>query len=107
MPVNVYYEKANLFNSYFCQQSQVNDTNTELPICATDYNNSQYTLENIIDTPQNLNTSKASGPDNINPTLLKQATTELSKPLADLFNFFATTVQRSPVMENRKCYSCP
>ena len=29
MPVNENYEKANLFNSYFCQQSQVNDTNTE------------------------------------------------------------------------------
>ena len=94
MPVNENYEKANLFNRYFCHQSQVNDTNTELPTCAIDHNNSQCTLENIvisiqdvIDTLQNLNISKASGPDCINPTLIKQATTEFSKPLADLFNF--------------------
>ena len=56
-------------------------------------------MQDVIDTLQNLNTSKASGPDNINPTLLKQPTTELSKPLADLFNF---SLQQSSVPQQWK-----
>ena len=56
-------------------------------------------MRDVIDTLQNLNTNKASWPDNINPTLLKQATTELSKPLADLFNF---SLQQSSVLQQWK-----
>ena len=54
-------------------------------------------MQDVIDTLQNLNTSKASGPDNINPTLFKQATTELS--LAHLFNF---SLQQSSVPQQWK-----
>lgn len=58
-------------------------------------------MQDVIDNLQNLNSSKASGPDNINPTLLKQVTLEPSILLEELFNF---TLQQSSVplaMESR------
>lgn len=42
--------------------------------------------QDVKDTLQMLNTSKATGPDNLNPMLLKQASSELTYPLTKLFN---------------------
>lgn len=90
-PTSDDFEKSTIFNTYFCLQSQVNDENTDLP----DNPNitSQSTIDRIVissqdvkDTLQMLNTSKATGPDNLNPMLLKQASSELTYPLTKLFN---------------------
>lgn len=75
--VNENFEKANIFNDYFCQQSQVDDDNIDLPV-NYDNNDPYCNLDNIIisvqdvkDNLQILNTNKATGPDNVNPMLLK------------------------------------
>ena len=86
------FEEANIFNDYFCQQSQVDDDNIDLPV-NYDNNDPYCNLDNIIisvqdvkDNLQILNTNKATGPDNLNPMLLKQASSELAYPLTKLFN---------------------
>lgn len=90
--MNENFEKANIFNDYFCQQSQVDDDNIDLPV-NYDNNDPYCNLDNIIisvqdvkDNLQILNTNKATGPDNLNPMLLKQASSELAYPLTKLFN---------------------
>ena len=58
-------------------------------------------MQDVIDNLQNLNSSKASGPDNINPTLLKQVTTEPSILLEELFNFTLQQYSVPLAMESR------
>ena len=83
-------EKSELFNKYFIAQSAVNDDNITPPDTV---NQGNHTLEDIHITETDvsdvlclLNTSKASGPDLLNPTLLKEASSQLALPLASLFN---------------------
>ena len=82
-------DKTELFNNYFIAQSTINDDNIFPP----DINEGDYSLGDIhisetdvSDVLRLLNTSKASGPDQINPTLLKEASAQLCKPLSKLFN---------------------
>ena len=56
-----------------------------------------------IDILQHLNNSRAFGPDNITPTLLKLASTELFNPMQNYSIFIITTVQRPLAMQSRKC----
>ena len=82
-------DKTELFNNYFVAQSTINDDNISPP----DINEGDYSLGDIhisetdvSDVLRLLNTSKASGPDQINPTLLKEASAQLCKPLSKLFS---------------------
>ena len=88
-------EKANLLNVYFKTQSDLNDTNKEVPHINITNHNRLSTIQttpdevkSIIDT---LKTGKAAGPDNINNYILRTCARELSYPLSNLFNFSFST----------------
>ncbi|MEW8544911.1 MAG: reverse transcriptase family protein [Candidatus Thiodiazotropha sp.] len=83
-------QKANMLNSYFISQAVVNDDNKALPQLTRTV---QYSLQfieiprqDILDVLQNLNISKASGPDLISPILLKEGAEILANPLKTVFN---------------------
>ena len=84
-------EKANLLASHFAAKMQVPEpnrnpptvpkkTNKKLSLCLT--NKSQ--VENFL---KNMDVKKAIGPDTISPHILKKCASQLSEPLARLFNF--------------------
>ena len=82
-------EKATLLNSYFSEQSNIDDSHASLPAFDPPLN----TLNNIVitetgveDVLKLLNTSKASGPDLIAPILLKEGSEILSIHLTKVFN---------------------
>ena len=83
-------EKANLLNSYFKTQSDLNDAGKELPhIIQSNPNNLTQLVTNPTEVKsilETLQTGKASGPDNINNYVLKTCSSELSHPLSNLFN---------------------
>ena len=84
-------EKANLINNFFAEQSVLDDHLATLPDSVDSRGPS---LDSIVFTPTEvkdiLNTlklGKASGPDNVNNRILKEAAVPLSDPLCDLFNY--------------------
>lgn len=82
--------KSELFNNFFSEQSRLND-GVKIPPDITDLQNdglhqviiTETEVEDILKT---LDTSKATGPDLINPRLLKEASDILKRPLCKLFN---------------------
>ena len=91
IPVTDDTTKSEIFNDYFVSQTSLNDSNKADPIPPV-YNlistlSDIHILESdVSDTLKTLKTGKAVGPDKINNRLLIEAATELSKPLADMFN---------------------
>ena len=84
-------KKASIFNEYFASQSVVDDSNAFLPPPPDDPPYEQLrdifiTDEDVENILLSLDSSKACGPDLINPRLLKEAARELSSPLSKLFN---------------------
>ena len=85
-------DKANCFNNYFSQQSTIDDSNVNNPHEGDEINNlpkiSNITIteQDVEDVLLHLNVTKASGPDLINPRLLKAAANILKYPLCKLFN---------------------
>ena len=82
-------EKASLLNSYFCEQSNIDDSHASLPAFEPpdiDLNNIIITDSYVEDVLKLLNTSKASGSDLISLRLLKEGSEFLSHQLARLFN---------------------
>mgnify|MGYP003688565145 CR=1 FL=1 len=80
-----------LINRFFCAQTLVNDEKIELP--KEDNTSDICTLSEIVITTQDvqdiletLDTSKATGPDCIYPTLLKQASLTIAEPLCKFYN---------------------
>ena len=83
------FDKANLLNEYFCEQSNVDDSNASLPPFEpprSNLDNITITNEDVLDVLKLLNTSKASGPDFVHAKLLKEGANILSKHLCKLFN---------------------
>ena len=84
-------DKGIIFSTFCCRQSCIDDSEVDLP---EEYDNIQIPkLDNIHITEQDikdiliqLNISKASGPDLLNPRLLKEAANTLKYPLYKLFN---------------------
>ena len=78
-----------MLNEYFSSQSVVNDINKTLPP-RTDTNNELNSItiseQEVKDVLDNLNVTKACGPDLRSPRLLKEGASVLSKPLATVFN---------------------
>ena len=82
--------KAEALYSFFIKQSQLTNDAPELPT----YTPPQYppleivniNSQDVHDILRKLNTSKASGPDLINPRLLREAAVELCGPLSQFFN---------------------
>ncbi|MCG7877682.1 MAG: reverse transcriptase domain-containing protein [Candidatus Thiodiazotropha endolucinida] len=84
-------EKANLLNSYFVEQTLIDDQSATLP-CSINrdiptLNTVQITPKQVEDTLKSLKLGKASGPDNVNNRILKELAEPLSNPLCDLFNY--------------------
>ena len=106
-------EKADEFNNFFVLQTVFDESNNSFPDPVQSHhslNNITITVSDVDDVLKLLNISKASGPDLINPRLLKAGVTELKALLCKLFNlslsqsvFLADWKQANvtPVFENR------
>ena len=86
-------DKATEFNRFFVTQSAIDDSNRRLPHSNFNPIPIAEHIDNIIlqeseveDILITLNPSKASGPDLINPRLLKSSATIIKYPLCKLFN---------------------
>ena len=96
LPISDNKKKADLFNAYFCSQSNVNDRNTNLPNDSNLYYVNALpqivtSTQNVKDVLETLDTSKATGPDCINPTLLKQAASAIAQPQSKFYNLSLRT----------------
>ena len=85
------YEKANAFNTFFQNQTILDDSNAILPELPPSSYNSQ--LNRITLTPlevesilKTLKPGKASGPNGLSNRVLKELSNELSSPFCSLFN---------------------
>ena len=85
------YEKANAFNTFFQNQTILDDSNAILPELPPPSYNTQ--LNRIILTPlevesilKTLKPGKASGPNGLSNRVLKELSNELSSPFCSLFN---------------------
>jgi hypothetical protein len=77
-------DKANEFNNFFAMQTDLDDSEAVIPeLSLPDIEISETDVEDVLSI---LNPSKASGPDLINPRLLKEAVHQLKCPLCKLFN---------------------
>ena len=83
-------EKANLFNIYFSKQSEIDDSNNNIPNlshAANQISEIKLCENEVEDVLKVLNPTKASRPDLINPRLLlKEATPIIKYPLCNFFS---------------------
>lgn len=83
-------QKAELLNEYFSKQSNVEESNINLPNLnkVTDHSLNQITIseQDVRDAISLIDPSKACGPDSLHPRLLKEGACILCKPLTRLFN---------------------
>ena len=84
-------DKANLLNTYFQTQTQINESNVDTPFANFDQDRAK--LHTIVITPlevksvlKTLKLGKASGPDQVNNRILKELCNELATPFCNLFN---------------------
>ncbi|KAK3105198.1 hypothetical protein FSP39_019583 [Pinctada imbricata] len=82
--------KSELFNNYFASQSTLEDNGVVIPASSPPTHCCIDTIEitdtDVKDVLDNLDVTKSTGPDGLNPRLLKEASCELSLPLSKLFN---------------------
>jgi len=88
-------EKANLLNRFFCSQSTIDDSNSQLPDINALPNS---TLEDLTITEQDvkdavscIDPSKASGSDLVSPRLIREGVDVLAAPLSSFFNKLIAT----------------
>jgi hypothetical protein len=97
-------EKAKIFNDFFCNQSDLDDTNIHTPNIFLRQQGSlghiAITENEVEDILKILDISKASGPDGVSPRLLKVATQILKSPLCRLFNL---SLRTGIIPTNWKC----
>jgi hypothetical protein len=82
-------EKSDEFNNFFVLQTVLDESNNSVldPVQSHhSLNNITITVSDVDDVLKLLNISKVSGPDLINPRLLKAGVMELKAPLCKLFN---------------------
>jgi hypothetical protein len=83
--------KANLLNKFFVNQTKLDDLHAQLPpgepIPTVKIDQKVIQPEDVYEILINLDTSKATGPDGISNTLLKEAAVPISQPLSELFNY--------------------
>ena len=84
-------EKANSLNSYFANQSCIDDSLSFIPAENQEFTNNSLdsinvTPSEVLDVLKTLKLGKASGPDGINNRILIEAAGQLAPHLCDLFN---------------------
>ena len=83
-------KKANMFNYYFSSQTLINNQNKHLPHLdlITDKTLEYITIseQEVRDVLENLDSSKAHGPDHVSLHFFKEGAPALSKPLSTVFN---------------------
>ena len=83
--------KANMFNKFFCDQfSEPSSYDIEIDFHrnhANDCNNLEIRESDVFSVLRDIDPSKATGPDNIDGTVLKNCRFSLCKPLTIIFNF--------------------
>ena len=88
----IYYsnkEKANIFNDFFIKQSTLeheDDTPPDLPQLDCQLNDITLSVSEVSNIIQNLDKSKATGPDQVHNRLLIVASSIIAEPLTILFN---------------------
>ena len=89
------YDRSNLLNRFFVDQSTLNDSRSQLP---TDNINPEVLIDQKVIQPEdvykiliNLDVSKSTGPDGTSNKLLQQAAVPISQPLSHLFNYCLST----------------
>ena len=85
-------EKANLLNTFFCEQTMLNDENAVLPsttpcVVASRLPYIVLNPSEVKSVLKTLATGKASGPNGLNNRVLKEPANEISDPLCSLFNY--------------------
>ena len=101
-------EKANLLNIFFCSQSTIDDSNSQLPDINALTNS---TLEGLTITEQDvkdavscIDPSKASGPGLVSPRLIPEGVAVLAAPLSSFTKLIATSSFPLP-WKRGKCLS--
>ena len=83
-------EKAEALNDFFVKQSTVDDFQAQLPQYIAPSHNTLNDIiinqEDVLKAIKDLDINKASGPDLINPKLIKEGKNELAYPYTRLFN---------------------
>ena len=84
------YDKAELLNKFFTEQSTVDDSSSTLPeFISPSYdplNTIEISASDVIQAIKRLDVNKASGPDLISPKLIKEGMPQLVNPFTRLFN---------------------
>ena len=87
-------DKAEILKDYFISQAPLNDYEVILPdLVLPPYqllDSITISPQDVLDILKSLDTTKASGPDIINPRLLKEASKELCIPLSIFFSHLIT-----------------
>ena len=83
-------EKANVLNNFFTSISTIDDQNVQLPILMpkthSTISNIRITENEVSEVLTNLQTNKATGPDEISQKILKETSNTLCNPLCTIFN---------------------
>ena len=82
-------DKAEILNNFFCKQSDIDDSNAALPPdrpSLSSFTDINITTQDVSDAIKLICPNKASGPDFINPRLIKEGKDILSPHLSRLFN---------------------
>lgn len=85
-------EKADLLNTFFCEQTMLNAENAVLPNI-TPYVVTSHLADIVLNPSEvksvlkTLATGKASGPNGLNNSVIKELANEISDPLCSLFNY--------------------
>ena len=84
------YEKATSFNNFFLENSKIDTTGATLPdtkfLTTARLTSITFTRTDILDILKLLDPNKASGPDYINPKMLKHTAVHICSSLTRLFN---------------------
>ena len=92
---------------FFAMQTELDDSNAVLPnFIEPEHRLTDITIDEgeVEDALKILNSSKASGPDLINPRLLKEGTSQLKYPIWKLFDLSLTSAIFPHKMEEGQCY---
>ena len=85
-------DKAELFNNYFVNKCQLDDSNIDIPDVISYMTTSRLETINILPSDMmdilfSFDINKATGPDLISPVLLKKGAAELAPSIAYMFNY--------------------